>query len=168
VRLPGSARLLAGFTAADSASGCPTEEPVALAGLLAGIHQRQWAEEDLCRSPGATDEELGRIKRRIDALNARRADLVDRLDQWVLAHLAQDSRSTRHTETYGTVVDRLAIGWVRAGRLTDPARQPLAVAQLAELAAAYDTLLAEVESGQRFLPCWRPLKCYRAPVEVRS
>ena len=141
---------------------------MAVAWLLARINERQWSEEDLCRSPGAADEELGRVKRRTDALNARRSELVDRLDEWVATHLEQDRGAAPHTETYGTVVDRMAIGWVRVTRMSGHELRPVAAAQLAELGAAYDILLSDVEAGRRCLPSWRSLKFYRAPAEVRS
>jgi hypothetical protein len=162
-RLPRSGELLASF---GGAGRHDDGEPLVIAHLLARNHEQQWSAEDLCRSPSVSDEVLGRVKRRIDRLNGHRVELIDRLDAWVAAHLRQDSHATRHTETYGMIVDRMAIGWVRVGQMSGHARLPIAQAQLAELASAHDTLVVDIEARCRSLPAWRSLKFYRAPTSA--
>jgi len=154
--------LLAGFADAD------TREPLAIAHSLARNHEQQWSAEDLCRSPTVGDDVLGRVKRRIDQLNGRRVELIDCVDVWVAAHLRQDERAARHTETYGMIVDRMAIGWVRVRQMSGHDRLPVAETQLAELASAHDTLVADVEAGRRSLPRWRSLKFYRTPAGAHT
>lgn len=136
---------------------------LAAAGHLAATHQRQWVAEDACRLPGAPVEEVGRLKRRIDELNARRTGLVEQIDIWAEERVRRSGDALLHTETLGSVIDRLAIAWVRAGSLDmagDRLRARLARRQLAELAEAYDGLVREVAAGCRRLPAWRPLKTY--------
>jgi hypothetical protein len=113
-----------------------------------------------------TPEEVARLKRRIDALNAARVALVEQIDIWTEGEVGHAGTGMLHTETLGSVVDRLAIGWVRAGNLAAAGDQPFlarrAWRQFTELAQAYDGLVTEVAAGQRRLPLWRPLKSYRA------
>jgi hypothetical protein len=156
--LPSADGLLRSFAGAAGA-----DVPLTVAARLAEHHRAQWDAEDLCRSP-VGDEQLGRLKRRIDRLKGQRVALVDELDRW-MATVAQNRDGVCHTETFGTIVDRLAIAWVRVRMLTaDPAARDVAAAavrQLDELAAAYDTLVAEVHARRRALPLWRALKFYR-------
>lgn len=132
--------------------------PVLVVGGRLGVqHRRQWAAEDLCRRPGVSDAEVAGAKRLIDHLNGLRAGCVDEIDAWCDHHLpASGSDVPLHTETVGSVVDRLAIAAVRAEQLgTDRAG-----AQLMELAHAYSALVAELAAGTRRVPSWRTLKAY--------
>jgi hypothetical protein len=145
--------------------GDPGGRLLSAARRLARCHEQQWAAEDGCRSPGVPDEEVARLKRRIDALNATRVALVEQIDIWAEEEVGHASSGMLHTETLGSVVDRLAVAWVRAGNLAAAGDQPFlarrARRQLTELAEAYDGLVTEVTAGQRRLPAWRPLKSYR-------
>lgn len=134
---------------------------------LAAHHQRQWHAEDTSRAPGASAEDIAASKRLIDELNTKRVALVERVDEWVAGQIHRVvPHASLHTETLGSVVDRLAIAWVRANSLinTNDARDRarLALRQLAELADAYDDLVRDVATGHRRLPTWRALKTYRS------
>ncbi|KOG91759.1 DUF4254 domain-containing protein [Streptomyces varsoviensis] len=177
---PRAASILGGFGAADAEQD---DHPVlAIARELCGQHRRQWEAEDLSRAPAADAQTLAAVKRTIDALNSRRGSLIDALDEWAGRSLRQNPRAPLHTETLGSVVDRLCIAWVRAEMLrpkTPPAPPPgpaaqgappadggpaargeSAARQLAELAFAYDTLTEEIAAGLRRVPDWRLLKSY--------
>jgi hypothetical protein len=131
-----------------------------LVGELATGHWEQWSAED--RSRGGGPVEVAAAKRRIDELNTCRVALVDRLNEHVAAHApACRTGAPLHTETVGSVIDRLVIAMVRAQRV-DRGRAEIAATQLRELALAYDGLLAEVAAGQRRLPGWTVLKAYGA------
>src|SRR5262249_27123607 len=80
---------------------------------------------------------------------------------WIDEHVVITTRedAALHTETVGSVVDRLAIAWVRTrrfGELESPDnRVGLAEAarrQFSELAGAYDDLVREVSAGGRDAP----------------
>lgn len=142
--------------------GAPAElldaHPVLSIGArLAEQHRRQWAAEDLSRSPGVSDAAVADTKRRIDQLNLLRAQCVDEIDAWCDTYLSESTVDVPlHTETVGSVVDRLAIAAVRASHL-GTARSG---AQLGELAHAYSTLVADIAAGRRRVPSWRTLKAY--------
>lgn len=163
--LPRSASIIEAFcdtTSHDHPGQCVLD----IANDLAAHHQRQWYAEDDSRAPEASAEDIAASKRLIDELNAHRVALVEQIDMWVARVIYSRADASLHTETLGSVVDRLAIAWVRANSLinTTDARDRACVAlrQLAELADAYDDLIRDVAAGHRRLPAWRPLKSYQS------
>lgn len=160
--LPHSASIIEAFRD-TTGSDHPARLVVDTARQLAAHHGRQWRAEDVSRDSDASAETIAESKRFIDDLNARRVALVERIDEWVAAQIHHQAAASLHTETLGSVIDRLAIAWVRVNCLTahdvrDRAR--LALRQLAELADAYDDLVRDVDAGRRRLPMWRHLKTY--------
>jgi Protein of unknown function (DUF4254) len=165
--LPRSASIIEAFR--DTTSGDhPSQHVLDTANELAAHHhhQQQWQAEDMSRACGASTEDIAASKRLIDELNARRVALVEQVDGWVASQILSRTDASLHTETLGSVIDRLAIAWVRANSLINSGdtrdRARLALRQLAELADAYDDLIRDVASGHRRLPSWLPLKTYRS------
>jgi Protein of unknown function (DUF4254) len=141
--------------------------PLRAASRLATHHGDQWSAEMISRDPTADDHVVAAAKRSIDLLNRVRVDLVTEIDTWVDRVLDDPGTGPLHTETIGSVIDRLAISWVRCQRLTDRERQGRsdsragpAVRQFWELAGAYEDLLRDVHEGCRRIPRWRALKSY--------
>ncbi len=63
--------------------------------LVCEQHERNfrlWHQEDIARSPSVTDAEIAGVKRAIDKLNQQRNDLIERLDDFLLAELAAARR----------------------------------------------------------------------------
>ena len=163
-RLPSAASVIEAF---DGRPDAVVPTPLLTLGVaLARHHVRQWRAEDVSRTPHASDASVAAAKRLIDDLNARRVALVERVDAWVEQVVDPVPGAPLHTETVGSVVDRLAIAWVRArvaGRGTDDRQKAReALRQLGELANAYDDLVRDVATGRRRLPAWRSLKSYGA------
>lgn len=169
--LPDGKAIIGSFGAAhDSAAtpdGCPF---LGIARALGGHHLRQWEAEDLSRTSRGDVMALAGLKRAIDDMNSRRSVLIDEIDDWVAEHVRQAEDAPLHTETLGSIVDRLAIAWVRCRKLRAKEsafedfarihRSRLAERQLAELGEAYDVLLGDVGSRRRRIPEWRILKSY--------
>jgi hypothetical protein len=162
--LPKSAALIEAFRG-DPDVALPRHPLVPTAEELAAHHRRQWAAEDDSRAAIDADA-VARAKRLIDELNARRVELVEQIDRWVAAETTARPEASLHTETLGSVIDRLAIAWVRANHLTtatgDLQLARDALRQLAEMAGAYDDLVRDLAAGRRRLPTWRSLKRYGA------
>ena len=160
--LPRSAAIIEAFRSAAE----PSDELLRVAARLARQHQEQWAAETVSRDPSATAEQIAASKRTIDTLNARRAALIELLDEHVTRLVSTGAEQMPlHTETVGSVIDRLGIAWVRsnnllAGSPRERARQ--ALDQLRGLATAYDDLVREIAAGTRRVPAWRTLKQYEA------
>ncbi|MFD1537578.1 DUF4254 domain-containing protein [Nonomuraea guangzhouensis] len=158
--IPQSAELLVCFDRGDAGDGVMT----GIACRLRWHHDEQWQAEDQSRDAADDDEVLAKIKRHIDTMNLTRSRLVDELDAWLTECLSQNLSAPLHTETLGSVVDRLSIAWVRADRLgrreDGGSRSQHAARQLEELAHAYDVLVSEIRAGSRRVPDWRALKSY--------
>ena len=153
-----------------TSSSASRNDVAALAAELVAGHRAQWDAEDRCRS-ASDDASVAAAKREIDRLNSVRVGLIERIDAWVADRVDANDGSALHTESIGSVIDRLGIAHVRAERLRslaeDGGRAPRlleraerAERQLRDLAGAYDQLVADLAAGRRRVPEWKPLKSY--------
>ena len=141
-----------------------------------------WHTEDEARTPGATDADLARVKRRIDATNQRRNDLSEQMDQMLLDSLAAEdlpsAEAALHSESPGLMIDRLSILALKLfhtgeemGREDAPEghasrnRERLAILteQRDDLAACLVRLWEETLAGTRRFKLYRQLKMYNDP-----
>jgi hypothetical protein len=141
-----------------------------------------WHTEDAARTPGATDADLARVKRRIDETNQRRNDLSEQLDRALLEFLADKKlphpAATLNSESPGLIIDRLSILALKifhtreemersgapAGH-TERNQERLAVLaeQRGDLAQCLDRLWEETLAGTRRFKLYRQLKMYNDP-----
>ena len=144
---------------------------------------RLWHQEDIARSPDVTDAQIAAVKRAIDKLNQQRNDLIERLDDCLVAELSaagvQPPPETRlNTETPGSTIDRLSILSLRLYHMEEQARRAGAdeghVAkararleilreQRRDLAASLDELLADIFAGRKRLKVYHQFKMYNDP-----
>ncbi len=141
-----------------------------------------WHTEDAARTPGASDAELARIKRRIDQTNQRRNDLSEQIDMALLQALAPlalpNPQALLHSESPGLMIDRLSILALKLfhtreeiGRPGPPAghaernRDRLSILdeQRRDLAGCLEQLWAETLAGTRRFKLYRQLKMYNDP-----
>lgn len=119
---------------------------------LAVLHERR-----LIGRGGAEPDNTPAVVIEIDR---RRTELVMAIDDWISRSVPQHRLgATLHTETVGSVIDRIAEASVRAHHalMTMDANDELlhiAWHHLAELADAYDDLITDVLAGRRRLPAW--------------
>jgi hypothetical protein len=141
-----------------------------------------WHLEDKAREPGAGDTQIADTKRGIDKTNQLRNDLVEKLDEALLAFLAQydlpNSLEKQHSETPGMIIDRLSILELKIYHTREEVRRTDAPAghaernlhrldvlerQQADLRQCLDDLWAEVMAGTRYFKVYRQLKMYNDP-----
>jgi hypothetical protein len=138
-----------------------------------------WRLEDDARRRDLGDTHVAEAKRAIDATNQRRWDLVERIDERLLAELpAPDAAGTeQHSETAGMMIDRLSILALKidnmralAGRRRDPelaaecdTKLKVLDEQRRDLARCLDRLLADCRAGRRYFKVYRQLKVYNDP-----
>jgi hypothetical protein len=164
-------------------------EPADLGAAWTALVSRQhlanfelWHTEDAARTPGATDADLARVKRRIDDTNQRRNDLSEQIDLRLLASLDAQNlpnpASPLHSESPGLMIDRLSIlslkifhtreEMERAGAPTGHAerngeRLAILTEQRNDLAQCLVRLWEETLAGTRRFKLYRQLKMYNDP-----
>ncbi len=168
--------------AATAAGKGAEEEWLARVTLQHRANFELWHIEDEARTPGATDSELAKVKRRVDTTNQRRNDLAEELDRRLLGWLEQqglpDLEAPLNSESPGLMIDRLSILALKiyhtreeAERAGAPAghrernRERLAILeeQRADLANCLDSLWRETVGGRRRFKLYRQLKMYNDP-----
>ena len=144
-------------------------------GLLLALHHNnvvQWSREDAARRSDADDRAVAAAKRDIDALNAKRHELVEAIDAMLASSLDQNPAAPPVTESPAMVFDRLSVLVIRrcfteeaassqrADRDRYAARLPVLDQQLALLQQGLEALFDDVRTGRkRFLP-YQSLKLY--------
>lgn len=140
----------------------------------------QWHLEDLIRDPSIDPQEALRIKRRIDASNQERTDLVEKLDTVFYSEFSGIpllKGATLNTETPAWAVDRLSIlslkiyhMRIESGR-TDSVKAAscrekwdILTEQRNDLSTAIDQLLTDLKSGRKFMKLYRQMKMYNDPL----
>jgi hypothetical protein len=113
-------------------------------------NMRLWHEEDEARRPDVGDEVVAGVKRRIDALNQRRNDLIEAIDDGLATELearaVEPGRDCRlHSETPGAIIDRLSILSLKIFHMREEAERGDASAEHRRLSAERLSIL----KGQR-------------------
>ena len=138
-----------------------------------------WHEEDKARSPEAPDAAIAVVKHAIDRLNQRRNDLVEQMDETLLAAAGeQNEAAPLHSETPGLVIDKLSILSLKLYHMAEEAHRDSASephrlrnadrlhvleAQRSDLAGCLDDLWQEVLGGRRRFKLYRQMKMYNDP-----
>jgi len=163
------------------AEGAPLRETIGEEHL---VNVRLWHEEDEARSPDADEAMIAGVKRRIDALNQRRNDLIERIDEGLVAEIEarrggrMSEAAPLHSETPGSIVDRMSILALKIYHMREEAERSDAEAghrrrcaerlailevQRDDLAGCLERLLAECLGGGSRFRVYRQFKMYNDP-----
>lgn len=141
----------------------------------------QWHLEDIIRDPEIDPAEALTIKRRIDASNQERTDMVEYIDGYFLAKyktVVPLAGATINTETPAWAVDRLSILALKIYHMQQEAERTdvsdghrsscqskLAVllTQRTDLSQAIEELLADIEAGRKYMKLYKQMKMYNDP-----
>lgn len=138
----------------------------------------QWHYEDLIRDPEINPEAALELKRKIDASNQDRTDLVEYIDSYFLnkyrsVEIKPDA--TINTESPAWAVDRLSILALKiyhmqeevsredasnAHRESCQSKLDVLLQQKSDLSLAIDQLLADIEAGNKYMKVYKQMKMY--------
>lgn len=145
------------------------------------IDTAQWHMEDEIRNPSIDPTEALLWKRRIDKSNQDRTDIVEEIDTFFFQKYknVQPKPSAKlNTESPAWAVDRLSILVLKIYHMREETlRTDTDAAQLAkcndklaillqqqvDLSLAIDELLADIESGDKYMKVYRQMKMYNDP-----
>lgn len=151
-------------------------------GLLGLVEQNHlenfllWHEEDIARRDDLGAERVRQAKRHIDRFNQQRNDLIEKIDQFLVAELQPaTSGCPFNSEAPGMMIDRLSILALKNYHMSEEADRQTAsedhrrrcgakVAvirqQISDLSAALSELLQEVQLGRRSFRVYFQFKMY--------
>ncbi len=138
----------------------------------------QWHLEDIIRNPAIDPAEALLLKRRIDASNQHRTDLVEYIDSWFLEKYntvvpAADARF--NTESPAWAIDRLSILELKIYHMEVEAERTDASAehrqncqtklnvlltQRQDLTQAIDELIEDIAAGRKYMKVYKQMKMY--------
>lgn len=145
------------------------------------IDARQWHFEDIIRDPDIDPVEALALKRRIDASNQERTDLVEKLDSWLRDRFASVTPlpdASINTESPAWALDRLSILALKIWHMREQteradasqqhldkcsAKLEVLLEQQKDLAAAIAALLDDIAAGRKFMKVYRQMKMYNDP-----
>ena len=142
----------------------------------------QWHLEDIIREPGINPVIALQIKRRIDASNQERTNLVEHIDSYFL-HKYKDvnlqAGAGFNTESPAWAIDRLSILALKIyhmqleaerkdaskeHRLNCSNKLRVLCQQEADLSTAIDELLQDIEHGRKYMKVYKQMKMYNDPL----
>ncbi|MFC2348722.1 MAG: DUF4254 domain-containing protein [Bacteroides sp.] len=145
------------------------------------IDNVQWDLEDIIRNPDIDPAEALSIKRRIDAWNQRRTDIVEQIDTLFFEQFAKvtpKETASLNTESPAWAVDRLSILTLKIYHMqlqaTDLTATPehrarcqqkldILLTQRVDLSTALDQLLEAYANGEKVMKTYRQMKMYNDP-----
>lgn len=138
----------------------------------------QWHYEDIIRDPEIDPEAALELKRKIDASNQNRTDLVEYIDSYFLnkyQSVQTKENATINTESPAWAVDRLSILALKIFHMreevqrTDASDEHIAkcneklkvlLEQKQDLSSAIDQLLLDIENGEKYMKVYKQMKMY--------
>ncbi|HLV14575.1 MAG TPA: DUF4254 domain-containing protein [Xanthomarina sp.] len=138
----------------------------------------QWHYEDIIRDPQIDPVAALKLKRQIDASNQDRTDMVEYIDSYFLEkykNITPKADATINTESPAWGIDRLSILALKVYHMneeatrTDASEAHLAACrkkldvlleQRVDLSTAIDTLLSDIEKGDKYMKVYKQMKMY--------
>lgn len=149
--------------------------------LKCWIDTVQWHLEDIIRREDIDPVEALKLKRRIDASNQRRTDMVEYIDSYFLDQYKDVKTrpdASVNTESPAWAIDRLSIlalkiyhmqAEVSRSDASDQHRQAcrqkldILLEQRKDLTGAINRLLEEIAAGDKYMKVYRQMKMYNDP-----
>jgi len=138
----------------------------------------QWHYEDIIRDPNIDPVAALTLKRKIDASNQERTDMVEYIDSYFLqkySHVQAKDHAKINSESPAWAFDRLSILALKIYHMNEEATRPEAsqdhrdkcqaklnilLEQRTDLSTAIDDLLKDIENGDKFMKVYKQMKMY--------
>lgn len=138
----------------------------------------QWHYEDIIRDPKIDPIGALKLKRLIDASNQDRTDTVEYIDSYFLEkykHVTPLPNATINTESPAWGIDRLSILALKIYHMNEEATRidaseshrkacktklDILLEQRVDLSSAIDTLLKDIENGDKYMKVYKQMKMY--------
>lgn len=138
----------------------------------------QWHYEDIIRDPNINPVDALDLKRKIDASNQERTDMVEYIDSYFLQkykHVAVKPSAKINSESPAWAIDRLSILALKIYHMNEEAHRADAsqehrdkcqeklnvlLEQRTDLSTAIDDLLTDIENGDKFMKVYKQMKMY--------
>ncbi|TVZ16187.1 DUF4254 domain-containing protein [Maribacter sp. MAR_2009_72] len=138
----------------------------------------QWHYEDIIRNPEIDPKDALVLKRKIDASNQDRTDLVEYIDSYFLNkyHSVQvKNEATINTESPAWAIDRLSILALKIYHMKEEASRidaseehkakcqsklGILLEQKKDLSQAIDQLIVDIENGNKYMKVYKQMKMY--------
>ena len=156
----------------------PKEKLEHLLYLKNWIDTVQWHFEDIIRDPNIDPVAALSLKRRIDASNQERTDMVEYIDGYFLqkyAHVSVKDTAKINSESPAWAFDRLSILALKIYHMNEEATREEAsqehrdkcqaklnvlLEQRTDLSTAIEDLLTDIENGDKFMKVYKQMKMY--------
>jgi len=162
----------------------PFENPYDKTGLTHLLYRKSWIDtvqwhyEDIIRLPDINPDEALTLKRRIDASNQDRTDMVEYIDSYYLEKskdVAIQSGAKINTESPAWAIDRLSILALKIYHMAEEANRESAseqhrsncqkklnilLEQRKDLSVAIDDLLEDISQGKKYMKVYKQMKMY--------
>jgi hypothetical protein len=138
----------------------------------------QWHYEDIIRNPNIDPIAALTLKRKIDASNQERTDMVEYIDSYFLqqySNVTPKESATINSESPAWAIDRLSILALKIHHMNEEATRldaspehrlkcteklNVLLEQKQDLSTAIDTLLTDIENGDKFMKVYKQMKMY--------
>lgn len=138
----------------------------------------QWHYEDLIRDPNIDPVEALELKRKIDASNQKRTDMVEYIDSFFLkkyGDIQLKKDATINTESPAWALDRLSILALKIYHMRQEAdredaskehrqdcqhKLEVLIEQRTDLMTAIDQLTRDIEEGHKYMKVYKQMKMY--------
>jgi hypothetical protein len=138
----------------------------------------QWHYEDIIRDPNIDPVAALKLKRKIDASNQDRTDMVEYIDSYFLqkySNVQPKPNATINTESPAWGVDRLSILALKVYHMQEEANRKdaseshrlecqkkldILLEQRVDLSTAIDTLLNDIKNGDKYMKVYKQMKMY--------
>lgn len=138
----------------------------------------QWHYEDIIRDPNIDPVAALTLKRKIDASNQERTDMVEYIDSYFLqkySSVTTKSNAKINSESPAWTIDRLSILVLKIYHMNEEANREEAseehrdkcqeklnilLEQRTDLSTAIDDLLSDIEKGDKFMKVYKQMKMY--------